>query len=57
MASVSLCIVMFQLVVLVFQLAAVMWVLTYVGAVFNGVTILILGEADSDLNPVSCSQI
>lgn len=28
----------------VFQLAAVTWVMTYVGAVFNGVTILILGE-------------
>ncbi|KAG7217959.1 hypothetical protein INR49_020743, partial [Caranx melampygus] len=26
------------------KLAAVMWVMTYVGAVFNGVTILILGE-------------
>lgn len=39
-----------------FQLAAVMWAMTYVGAIFNGVTILILGEAPSyrltDLNPV-----
>uniref|UniRef100_A0A3Q1FBR6 Reticulon n=1 Tax=Acanthochromis polyacanthus TaxID=80966 RepID=A0A3Q1FBR6_9TELE len=26
------------------KLAAAMWVMTYVGAVFNGVTILILGE-------------
>lgn len=26
------------------QLAVVMWLMTYVGAVFNGVTILILGE-------------
>ncbi|KAI3352704.1 hypothetical protein L3Q82_020169 [Scortum barcoo] len=26
------------------KLAAVMWVMTYVGAIFNGVTILILGE-------------
>jgi len=28
----------------VLQLAAVMWLMTYIGAVFNGVTILILGE-------------
>lgn len=26
------------------QLAVVMWLLTYVGAVFNGITILILGK-------------
>ncbi|XP_035800824.1 reticulon-3-B-like isoform X4 [Amphiprion ocellaris] len=34
-----------KLIVIMFQLAAAMWVMTYVGAVFNGVTILIL---DSD---------
>lgn len=27
-----------------FQLAVVMWLMTYVGAVFNGITILILGK-------------
>lgn len=26
------------------QLAAVMWIMTYVGAVFNGITILIIGK-------------
>lgn len=26
------------------QLAVIMWLFTYVGAVFNGITILILGE-------------
>lgn len=26
------------------QLAVVMWLLTYVGAVFNGITLLILGK-------------
>lgn len=29
------------------QLAAVMWMMTYVGAIFNGVTILIIGEPSS----------
>lgn len=29
----------------VFQFAVLMWLLTYVGALFNGLTLLILGEA------------
>lgn len=33
-----------MLLCLVSQLAVVMWLLTYVGAVFNGITILILGK-------------
>ncbi|XP_035800823.1 reticulon-3-B-like isoform X3 [Amphiprion ocellaris] len=33
-----------KLIVIMFQLAAAMWVMTYVGAVFNGVTILILAD-------------
>lgn len=32
-----------------FQLAVVMWLLTYVGAVFNGITILILGRPNIPL--------
>lgn len=28
----------------VFQFAVLMWLLTYVGALFNGLTLLILGE-------------
>lgn len=27
-----------------FQLAVVMWLMTYIGAVFNGLSLLILGE-------------
>lgn len=30
--------------VCVFQFAVLMWLLTYVGALFNGLTLLILGE-------------
>lgn len=32
------------LCVCVFQFAVLMWLLTYVGALFNGLTLLILGE-------------
>lgn len=34
----------FSWILFLLQLAAVMWLMTYIGAVFNGVTILILGE-------------
>lgn len=30
-----------------FQFAVLMWLLTYVGALFNGLTLLILGEVTS----------
>lgn len=33
-----------KLRVLLFQFAVLMWLLTYVGALFNGLTLLILGE-------------
>lgn len=33
----------------VFQFAVLMWLLTYVGALFNGLTLLILGELTSEL--------
>lgn len=33
--------------VCVFQFAVLMWLLTYVGALFNGLTLLILGEVIS----------
>lgn len=32
-----------------FQFAVLMWLLTYVGALFNGLTLLILGELTSEL--------
>lgn len=40
---------MFFGVLLVFQFAVLMWLLTYVGALFNGLTLLILGELTSEL--------
>lgn len=36
--------VLLQLCPLSLQFAALMWILTYVGALFNGLTLLILGE-------------
>lgn len=32
-----------------FQFAVLMWLLTYVGALFNGLTLLILGELTTEL--------
>lgn len=35
----------------VFQFAVLMWLLTYVGALFNGLTLLILGEVITAVIP------
>lgn len=35
----------------VFQFAVLMWLLTYVGALFNGLTLLILGEVTTAVVP------
>ncbi len=38
---------------LFFQFAVLMWILTYVGALFNGLTLLILGKSIWDYSPIS----
>uniref|UniRef100_A0A3Q0RKA5 Reticulon n=1 Tax=Amphilophus citrinellus TaxID=61819 RepID=A0A3Q0RKA5_AMPCI len=38
------------------KLAVVMWVMTYIGAVFNGITILILGEFSTGVRIILSSQ-
>lgn len=37
-----------------FQFAVLMWLLTYVGALFNGLTLLILGEVIPDARSAPC---